>query len=211
MNYGPRMDAVIFDLGGVLIDWNPRYLFRRLFRDEGTMEWFLSEVCSAEWNHAHDAGQRFAVGIAEASSRHPEYSAYIQCYLDRWPEMLGGLIEETARVVEDLHLRKVPIFALTNWSAETFDYARRRFDVLRLFDDILVSGVEAVAKPDPAIFSLAARRFQVEPTRTVFFDDNGPNVAAAAKVGFVAVHFSGTDVLAPSLEPIYTGTRFARG
>ncbi|MEO0812242.1 MAG: HAD family phosphatase [Myxococcota bacterium] len=192
------IEHVIFDLGGVLIDWNPRYLYRKLIGSEAEIERFLSEVCPPEWNALHDAGQPFAKGIADAIERHPHDAPLIRAYFDRWPEMLGGVIEDTLALLERVKARAQPVFALTNWSAETFPWALRRYPFLSDFDSILVSGEHGLAKPDPEIFELARRRFDVDPARTLFIDDSLPNVESAKRLGFQVHHF----VDATQLEPV---------
>ena len=193
------MDAVVFDLGGVLIDWNPRYLYRKLLPDEAQVEWFLEHVCPPRWNAVHDGGQPFAVGIAEAIARHPEQGPLIRVYYDRWSEMLGGSIPETVKLMREV---TVPVFALTNWSAETFPIARQRYPFLNEFRDILVSGREKLMKPDRAIYHRAAERFRIEPARAVFLDDSEPNVSGAQAAGFRAFHYTGPDAARQQLQKL---------
>ena len=181
--------AVIFDLGGVLIDWNPRHLYRKLFSDSAAMEEFLSTVCTPEWNSTLDAGHPIADGVAGLSAAHPDRAPLIEAYSERWEEMLGDPHEATVDVLDELRARDVHLYALTNWSAETFPIAIRRFEFLGWFEDILVSGSEGVVKPDPAIYDLAIERFEIDPHRTVFIDDVPANVAAAARAGLHAHHY----------------------
>ncbi|TVQ28937.1 MAG: HAD family phosphatase [Geminicoccaceae bacterium] len=188
-------DVVLFDLGGVLIDWDPRYLYRKLVADEAVIEWFLSEVCSVEWNAAQDAGRLWADAVAEATARHPEQAALIEAYAARWPEMIQGQIDESVAVLEALAARQVPLYALTNWSAETFHHARARFGWLRHFQDILVSGEVRLKKPDPAIFRLMLDRMGVEPATVLFIDDSAANVATSAALGFQTIHFTSPAML----------------
>ena len=181
--------AVIFDLGGVLIDWNPRYLYRKLFNDRTAMEDFLSTVCTPEWNSTLDAGSPIADAVARLSAAHPDRAPLIEAYSERWGEMLDGPHPATVAVLDELRAREVRLYALTNWSAETFPIAIQRFEFLGWFEDILVSGSEGVVKPDTAIYDLAIERFEIEPHRTVFIDDAPANVAAAARAGFHAHHY----------------------
>lgn len=187
-----EIETVLFDLGGVLIDWNPRYLYRKLFDDQDEMEHFLSEVCHPHWNFLHDKGAlSFAKSIPDLQHRHPEYSDQIAAWWDRWPEMLNGQIDRTVHVLEDLKKGgNVRLFALTNWSAETWKFATERFEFLNLFEDILVSGEEKLAKPDPRIFELASARFKLNPRETLFIDDVEKNIQQARELGFMTHWFS---------------------
>jgi 2-haloacid dehalogenase len=182
--------AVVFDLGGVLIDWDPRYLYRKLLADEAAVEEFLATVCTPEWNAEQDRGRPFAEGVAELVERHPAHAAAITAYHERWPEMLGGDLPGTVELLAELRAAGVPLYALTNWSAETFVVARERFAFLEWFDGVLVSGEERLVKPDPAIFELLADRFGLDPETTFYVDDSEANVAAAAALGFDAVRFT---------------------
>ena len=183
--------AVVFDLGGVVIDWEPRRVYRTLFGgDDAAMEQFLGTVCTPEWNAEQDRGRSLAEGTELLLGRHPESSELICAYYARWREMLGGEIPGTVRILEELDQRGVALFAMTNWSAETFPFARESFPVLRRFRGILVSGEERLIKPDPAYFALLAQRFSVEPERTVFVDDSPRNVEVSRRLGYVGLHFS---------------------
>lgn len=177
--------AVVFDLGGVLIDWDRRYLYRRLFGgDEAAMERFLADVCTMEWNALIDAGRPFAVGVEELAREHPEARELILAYHERWPEMLGGQIESTVAVLDELRRAGVPLYALSNWSAETFPVARARFDFLGWFDGIVLSGDVGICKPDPRIYRAFLERYPLDPATTLYVDDHEPNVAAAVALGF---------------------------
>ncbi|MEZ5670460.1 MAG: HAD family phosphatase [Alphaproteobacteria bacterium] len=198
-----RADAVLFDLGGVLIDWNPRYLFRKLFADEAAMEHFLAEVCGTIWNIELDAGRSFDDGLAEALARAPEHADMIHAYRDRWAEMLAGPIDGTVAILEALHAAGVPLYALTNWSAETFPIALAKYPFLALFRGIVVSGEERLVKPDPRIFHRTVQRYRLDPRRTVFIDDSLPNVTAAAHyLGMPALRFTGPDQLRADLAAL---------
>ncbi|MDX1540711.1 MAG: HAD-IA family hydrolase [Geminicoccaceae bacterium] len=185
----PATAAVVFDLGGVLIDGNPRHLYRHRFDDPERMEWFLAEVCNDAWNLEQDAGRPFELAIEEAAARHPEWRAMIEAYFDRWSEMLAGADEAAVGVLAELRDRGLELHALTNWSAETFPIARQRFGFLGWFETILVSGEEQLVKPDLRIFYLLARRTGRRPQACVYIDDSRPNVVAAEKVGFDAIHY----------------------
>jgi len=186
---------VVFDLGGVLIDWNPRHLYRTLIPDETEMECFLTEVCGQPWNQQQDAGRTIAQANAELIARHPDRQALIEAYYGRFDAMMKGAIEGTVALLDELHARETPLYVLSNWSAETFHHAERRFAFLQRFDGLLISGREGLSKPDPAIFRLLARRFRLEPSATLFIDDHEPNIESAEAVGFHAHHFRTPDLL----------------
>jgi 2-haloacid dehalogenase len=185
------LSTVVFDLGAVLIDWDPRYVYRGLFPgDEAGMEAFLADVTSATWNHQMDAGKPWADAVAELVAIHPDRRELIEAYWNRWAEMLHGDIPETVAILRELRDRgDVRLLALTNWSAETFPVARERFDFLGWFEGIVVSGEEGVAKPDPAIFRILLERFDVAPEGTLFVDDRPENVTAAEAVGMAGTVF----------------------
>ena len=179
------IDAVVFDLGGVLIDWNPRYLYRSLFPgDEAAMENFLAQVVTPEWNERQDAGRACSEAVAELISRHPDRADLIEAYYARWEEMLGGSLDDSVALLEALRRRAVPLYGLTNWSKEKFPIARERFDFLDWFEGIVVSGEEGVAKPDPRIFQILLDRYALDPRNSLFIDDNPFNVEAAQSLGF---------------------------
>jgi 2-haloacid dehalogenase len=192
--------AVVFDLGGVLIDWDPRYLYRKLLDDEAAVEEFLATVCTPEWNAEQDRGRPFAEGVAELVERHPAHAAAITAFHERWPEMLGGAVGSSVEVLAELRAAGVPVYALTNWSAETFGIARERFEFLEWFDGVLVSGEERMIKPDPAIFRLLLDRFGLDPAATFYVDDSEPNVEAAGRLGFDAARFTTPAQLRRDLE-----------
>ena len=193
--------AVVFDLGGVLIDWNPRHLYRTLFDgDDEAMELFLTTVTTPEWNLEQDRGRPFAVAIEELVERHPHHEAMIRAYWARWREMIKGPIHETVAVLADLQGRGIPLYALTNWSAETFAVARHEFEFLGWFEGIVVSGEERIAKPDEAIFRLLIERYHFEPEQTVYIDDSSANVEQARRLGLDAIHFTGAGHLREDLR-----------
>ncbi len=176
-------NTVIFDFGGVLIDWNPRHLYRKVMSDEHAMERFLSTVCTNEWQAKQNVGRPWTEAVAELVAQHPEQRSLIEAYWDRWPEMMGGAFEETVAIVDQLKRRGVTLYGLTNWSAETFPYARARFDFVGWFDGIVVSGEVGVAKPSPEIFHHFFQRFGVAPGDAVFVDDHLPNIETARSLG----------------------------
>jgi 2-haloacid dehalogenase len=195
--------AVTFDLGGVLIDWNPRYLYRKLFgADETAMEAFLSQICTPEWNSRMDAGRPFAEAVAELAAAYPEQADKISAYQVRWPEMLGPAFEGTLAIVREAKAAGYRTYALSNWSAETFGRTRERFAWLDELDGILISGEVNMAKPDHAIFREFLRRFSLDPAATVYIDDWDRNVAAANEVGMVAIRFTDADQLRRDLRAL---------
>jgi 2-haloacid dehalogenase len=189
--------AVVFDLGGVLIDWNPRYLYRSLFGgDDLAMERFLADVCSPAWNLELDAGRSWPEAIDELAARFPAERSLIEAYRARWAEMLGGPIEGTVAILDELRRRGGPgLYALSNWSSETFAIARPQFEFLDWFDAVLISGDVGVAKPDPRIFEHFLARHGLAAESTIYIDDAEANVAAARGLGFQVIHFIDSDAL----------------
>lgn len=182
--------VAIFDLGGVLLDWNPRYLYRKLFDgDEAAVEAFLADVCTHEWNLRQDAGRSFAEAVEALMPRHADQRSLIEAWRARFDEMIPGAIEGTVEILRELKARGVPLYALTNFSAETFASQRGRFDFLAWFDGIVVSGEEGMIKPDPRIFELLLSRHRVAARDAVFIDDMPANAAAATALGIRGVHF----------------------
>ena len=194
-----RPSFVIFDLGGVLIDWNPRYLYRKLFADEAEMERFLADVCSLHWNDEMDEGRSWGEATEALVRLHPDQEKYIRAYRNRWPEMLGGLFEDTLEVLDALRRCNTPLYALTNWSAETFDLTKAQYPFLDHFLGVVVSGREGVRKPDPEIFRRLLSRYDIAAPQAVFIDDNEKNVAAAAAMGIHAIHFQSASALRSDL------------
>ncbi len=198
-----RPAAVIFDLGGVLIDWNPRYLYRKLFDDEAAMEAFLVEVVTPEWNGRQDAGRPWAEAIESLAREHPERRELIAAYWHRWQETLGDAIAPTVAILGDLRAAGLRLFAITNWSGETFPIARPRYPFLDWFEEIVVSGDLKIAKPDPRIFRRLLEGHDLDPATTVFIDDSETNVRAAAALGMITIRF----IDAPSLRRQLVGLR----
>ncbi|MEO8304860.1 MAG: HAD family phosphatase [Betaproteobacteria bacterium] len=203
---GPPLQrrVVIFDLGGVLIDWNPRHLYRKLFAgNEAAMEEFLATVCTTEWNERQDAGRTFAEAVAELMPRHGEKRELIEAFGGRFDEMIPGAVDGTVEIVAELKRAGVPRYALTNWSAETFAPQHRRFPFLSWFDGIVVSGVEGVIKPDPRIFRILLDRYAIAPGEAVFIDDSPANAAAAIALGIHGIHFQSPAQLRRELEALH--------
>jgi len=191
-----RIRAVVFDLGGVLLDWNPRYLYRKLFDgDEAAMERFLMEVCTMEWHHAHDLGVPAECTCPPLVAAHPECEELIWAWSRRSEEMVAGPIEGTVELLAELKDAGVPCYALTNMERETYPLRRARFEFLDWFDGTVVSGFEGVAKPDVAVFELLLDRFDLDPSTTVLIDDSPTNVRAAKTAGMHAIDFSSPDQL----------------
>ena len=187
--------VLIFDLGGVVLDWNPRHLFRALIPDETEREWFLAEVCSPAWNAQMDAGKPAAEAVAELSAEYPEHAGLIRAYWDRWPETLGGLIPGTAELLADLAADGRDLYAITNFNGEVWPLTQEMFPVLSCFKDVIVSSFARLTKPDRAIFDLALRRFGVAARDCLFIDDVAANVAGARAAGIAAVQFTSAAAL----------------
>jgi 2-haloacid dehalogenase len=200
-----RINTVVFDLGGVLIDWDARYLYRKLLPSEEAIDEFFAETGLFEWNVQQDAGRPFAEAVGELSEQFPEYASLIAAFDERWWESVGGPIDESVTVLRTLRESGVRLYALTNWSAEKFPIARREFDFLSWFEGIVVSGEERLVKPDPAIYRVLFDRYDVDPADAVFIDDSKPNVDAAAGLGMAAVHFTGPDQLRTELAQLGLG------
>jgi 2-haloacid dehalogenase len=194
--------TVVFDVGKVLIEWDPRHLYRKLFADEARMEWFLREVCPPAWNLEQDRGRPWAEAIAEATARHPSYAPQIAAYRARWHEMVPGAIDGTVALLEALRARGVKLFAITNFATDTFAEAQARFPFLADFDGIVVSGAEGLIKPDPAIFRLLAERHGLAVEECLFVDDVPANVEGARAVGMRAHHFVAPEALRAELEAL---------
>jgi 2-haloacid dehalogenase len=195
--------VAIFDLGGVLLEWNPRHLYRKLFRgDEAAMEHFLATVCTTEWNERQDAGRTFADGTQALLPRHADKLELIEAFSRRFSEMIPGPIEGTVAVLAELRERGVPLFGVSNWSAETFPPQRERFDFLSWFDDLVISGIVGVIKPDPRIFEILLERNAIDPKTAVFIDDVARNAQAANRLGIRGIHFRSPDQLRRDLVAV---------
>lgn len=189
MRNGP-VDAVVFDLGGVLIDWDPRYLYRSIFEgDEAAMERFLAEITTPAWNAEQDAGRTWRDAVETLVAAYPDQRDLIVAYDERWAEMLGGPIEGTVAVLADLRRAGIRLAALSNWSAEKFPIARERYPFLDWFETVVVSGEVGIAKPDPRIFRHLLDQTGFAPEATIYVDDVPANVTVAADLGMVALRF----------------------
>ena len=196
-----QITTVVFDVGHVLIDWNARYLYRKIFGvDEAGMERFLAEVCTEEWDARFDTGRTFAEGLAELFAAHPDQVEPISAYDSRWPEMLGDVFDGTVAILAELRRAGLRTYVLSNWSSEKFPDVRSRLPILDEMDGILISAEVGVAKPDPAIFREFFARFDLIPQDCVFVDDRQRNVDVAAELGMVAVRFIDPDRLRSDLR-----------
>jgi len=193
--------TVVFDLGGVVLDWNPRYLYRQ-WLDDAEIEAFLDETGLLTWNARLDAGGSWPEEIEELATAFPHRRALIEAFWRRWPETLGAEIAGTVEILRELRDAGVRVVALSNWSAVTFPVAYERFDVLHWFDGIVLSGEVGVNKPDTRIFEVMAQRLAVDPAQAVFIDDSRANVAAASALGYHAIHFTAPDELRAELNAL---------
>jgi 2-haloacid dehalogenase len=196
-----KITTVIFDLGGVLIDWNPRYVYRQIFDTEEKIDWFFENICTSEWNENQDAGRSLQEATEELVAKFPEYEKEVRAYYDRWEEMLGGPVHETVEILRSLkETNKYKVYALTNWSAETFPVALQRYDFLHWFDGIVMSGAERTRKPFPEIYQLLLNRFEVNSSEAVFIDDSLRNIEGAEAIGIAGIHFQSPQQLLQDLK-----------
>lgn len=189
----PGKPAIIFDFGGVLLDWNPRYVFLKYFNgDASAVEKFLAEIDFFTWNYEQDKGGSFADAVGRLSKRFPHYSELIKAYDDQWSESIGGPIQATVNTLQPLKDNGYPLYGLTNWSRDKFGYLDNQYDFLALFDNIVVSGIVGVAKPDPRIFELMLSKIGRPANECVFIDDSQGNIDVAQKMGFKTIRFEST-------------------
>ena len=191
---------VVFDIGNVLIHWDPRALYRKIFASEDEVSWFLSTVCPPEWNLEQDRGRSFADAVVEASSRHPDHADAIAAYHHRWHETITHVIDGAVDILGELKAQGTPLYAITNWNQDKFRETKDRFPFLSQFRDIVVSGDERLVKPDPAIYRLLLDRNGLEASRSIFIDDSLKNVAGAEAVGMKAHHFTSPEALRERLQ-----------
>jgi 2-haloacid dehalogenase len=191
---------VVFDIGNVLVAWDPMALYRQVFNgDEEKAAWFLKDICTHDWNLEQDRGRSFGEAVRVLAEKHPELTDQISAYHLRWHETVLGPIAGSVAVLEDLHGQGVPLYAITNWNDEKFYETRERYPFLNLFRDTVISAVERVIKPDPEIFAILCRRNALKPADCVFIDDSLKNVEAAKDFGMRAIHFTGPDRLRAEL------------
>jgi 2-haloacid dehalogenase len=198
----PQIEAVVFDLGGVLIDWDPRYVYRSLLPDPLAMEKFLATVCTADWHRAHDLGADIRRSCEELARRHPEYRDMIMVWAERGEEMAIGQFDDTVAVLGDLTASGMPCYALSNMEPEAFRIRCSRFPFMHWFEAHVISGIEGVAKPDRRIFEILLRRHGLRPQSTVFIDDQARNANAARELGLHALHFSSAAQLRRDLSAL---------
>jgi len=197
------IEAIIFDLGGVLIDWNPRYLYRQVYNTEEETEWFLQNVTTLDWNENQDAGYPIHKATEELISKHPEWEPEIKSYYSRWLEMLGDAIHETVEIFRQLKENgNYKLYALTNWSAELFPHARERFEFLKWFNGIVVSGEEKMRKPSAEFYKILLDRYHLNAATTIFIDDSLRNVKGAEAVGITGIHFHNAMQLKEELQRV---------
>jgi len=194
--------TIVFDIGNVLIEWNPRHLYRKIFSDPERMEWFLRHVCSDAWNLEQDRGRPFAEAVQERIGRFPELAAEIRAYDERWEEMLNGAIEGSLRVLRQLQTKGWPIFAITNFSREKYAVACQRFPFLTEFEGTVVSAHERLVKPSAEIFQCFLSRYGRQASECLFIDDSPANIAAARGLGFHTAHFTGAVKLCADLAQL---------
>jgi 2-haloacid dehalogenase len=195
-----NINTIIFDLGAVLIDWNPRYIYRSVFDSEEKIDWFLENICTGDWNENQDAGYPIAKATEELIAIHPEWQKEISAYYGRWQEMLGGPIIETVGIFKQLKQNTdLKFYALTNWSAETFPVALERFDFLKWFDGIVVSGKEKTRKPFAEFFNILLNRYNIDPAKAILIDDNLRNIKGAEAAGINGIHFINPNQLTADL------------
>jgi 2-haloacid dehalogenase len=197
-----NIDTIIFDLGGVLIDWNPEYVFLDVFQgDREKMQWFFNTICTPAWNENQDAGYPIAQANEDLVALFPEYETEIRLFYGRWSEMLGDAISGTVEILKTLiNSKKYKVVALTNWSAETFPIALEKFEFLQWFDGIIVSGEEKTRKPFDSIYNLTLKRFNIIAENAIFIDDNLRNIEAANNLGIHGIHFKSSSQLQDQLK-----------
>lgn len=198
---GPKESkCVVFDIGNVFVRWNPRTFYRGVFNDDDKMEWFLTHVCSPEWNLRLDCGVTYAEATSSLKARFPDWSAFIEMYEAGWEKMFSGVINGTVEILGELKRRGTPVYAITNWSHEKIEKGMELFPFFRLFDGIVVSGREKLVKPDPQLYELFLKRYGLAAPQCHFTDDLPVNVEAAKKLGFHAHVFTSPEGLATFLR-----------
>jgi 2-haloacid dehalogenase len=192
---------IVFDIGGVLVDSNPRYLFKDYFKDKSEMEYFLNNICTTEWNLEQDKGRSLSEGTRILQKKFPEYHSLIQIFYDKYEIMLKGEIPETVSILNKLKA-KYRIYGLTNWSAETFKIARGKFPFFQEFDGIVVSGQEKILKPDKEIYYRLLDRYHLKAEKTIYIDDNMDNIRTAEEIGMYSIYFENAAKLENDLSSI---------
>lgn len=186
-----KIENIVFDFGGVLVDWNPRYLYNDFFEDKQEMEYFLENICNSDWNELQDAGRPLDIATKKLQNEFPEYKEMIGRYYDDWEVMLKDEISENTRLLKPLKEKKYRLFGLSNWSAETFPLAFKRFPFFKEFEGIILSGEEKMIKPYKDIYHLLVNRYNIKAENSLFIDDNHKNILVADELGFHTIHFKG--------------------
>ena len=195
--------AIVFDIGNVLLEWDPRHLYARMFDGKAAaMEWFLANVCTADWNREQDRGRTWRDAVARLRNLYPEWRDEIESYDRRWHETAPRAFDQTVAIFGRLKAAGVPLYAITNFSHEKFSECRERFEFLGAFDGVIVSAIEGLLKPDPEIYQVLLSRYGLDPARCVFIDDSHPNVAAARELGMTALAFTDPELLAQDLRQL---------
>jgi 2-haloacid dehalogenase len=184
-----RALIVVFDLGAVLLDWDPRYLYRKLFDDNAEMEYFLNVICTREWHHAHNLGEDAYESCERLAALHPNYRDKILAWATRGEEMLAGQIDDTVALLKLVKSKGIPCYTLTNMEARAFSSRRERFEFIKWFDGFVVSGYERIGKPDPRFFAILFRRYNLDPRQCIFIDDRPRNVAVARELGMNSIQY----------------------
>lgn len=196
-----NVDTIIFDLGAVLIDWNPRHLYRKIYKSEEEITWFLENICTHEWNEKQDAGRSFEEATDELLVKFPEHEFAIRAWYDRWQETISGPIHGTVDILRQIKEQdRYRLYALTNWSAQTFPWALEQFEFLHWFEGIVVSGVEKSRKPFPEFYKILFDRYQVNPEAALFIDDSQRNIDGAQVLGLPGIWFQSPDQLKAALQ-----------
>lgn len=199
-----NIQAILFDFGNVLIEWDPRSVYRRYFPDnEEAMERFLQEVNFMDWNAQQDKGRSFSEGVALLSKQFPQYAELIQAYHDNWKDSIGNQFQGTVEILKRLKKAGYPLFGLSNWSAETFPYARQKHDFFDLFDDIIISGEVGSIKPEREFFEIALKKIGQPANECLFIDDSLANIEQARKMGFATIHFESSEQLEQELQQLH--------
>jgi len=193
--------AIIFDFGGVLLNWDPRHLFKRFFPDQPkVMETFLKEIDFYNWNAQQDKGRPFSEGISVLSTQYPQHAHLIQAYFDYWEDSITEAIQGTVDILQTLKHKGYPLFGLSNWSAETFPRAQHKYSFFDWFDEIFLSGAVGMIKPDPAIFDLFLSKTGYSAPECLLIDDSQPNIDTAKMMGFITIHFTTPEQLQTNLQ-----------
>jgi 2-haloacid dehalogenase len=194
------INTIIFDLGAVLIDWHPKHLYKKIFADEAEIDHFLENICTSAWNEEQDAGRLIKDGTEKLVAQHPEHEANIRAFYGRWDEMLNGPMPGMLELFKELKQNgKYKLYALSNWSAETWPIALNKYDFLNEFDGLVISGLEGSRKPHHDFYQLLLNRYQVSPDEALFIDDNYRNILAARELGIASIHFTSATELEKQL------------